>query len=119
MAKIEAGQFVDVSTGVVFDGYTDGDKVDTVLTKAGKFSQAHRMMHLARWSTYSRNGKFPLYRSNVARFDAETEAKAAPVRERIEAIKAQLEAAQEELAALYDYQAGPEPTTIEQAQAKS
>lgn len=47
--------------------------------------------------------------TGTARFDPATEEPARPVRERIADLYRQLHEAQQELAGLYDYQAGPAP----------
>ena len=119
--SVKRGTYVTIATGEVWDGAEDISNGAvmrvTRLTQAGEIPKnRHADGWLPYWSRRFKsvaNGVDSYYEvvtsSSVARYDAETENTAGDIREEIEGLKESLKLAQEALAHLYDYQAGPMP----------
>lgn len=103
----EPGKFVWIKSGAIFEGYSDGRRVGKALTKAGELSRSHTTDQLYTWSEYSTTST--IVRGQVARYDPKTEEKAEFLRDYIAQLQRKMYAAEEELAKVYDYQAGDPP----------
>ncbi len=110
------GKYITILTGEVWHGAED-EYLRVMrkehLTKAGNFSHVRNPDGwLPDWRGYDRYSSFGnphVSVNNVARYDADTEAQAQVIRDRINDLEEQVNAAKTTLLKLYEYQAGPMP----------
>ena len=114
--KATPGKFVSIDTGKAWEGYEQDGRAGDRLTKAGDLPQNRNNHLLPFWWRSSYDGRpHTFHVAAVARYDADTEAQAAPIRAHIADLQRQVTAERERLDALYAYQAGPMPVTEEEA----